>query len=434
MLMKNLSLAVCLFLFQNIIFGQEYYFPPVLGNQWETVSPAELDWCESELDSLYQFLEAKHTKAFIILKNGKIAVEQYFGNFTQDSIWYWASAGKSLTAFLVGIAQQETLININNPTSEYLGTGWTSATSEQELAITIWHQITMTTGLDEDVPNQNCLDSECLNYLTDPGERWYYYNAPYRLVQDAIASASGQTFNQYTFSKLGLTTGINGLWVDHIFFSKPRHAARFGLLVLNNGIWEDESILSDQIYFQNMINTSQTLNPSYGYLWWLNGKGAYRLPQSELLFNTDLIPNAPADAIAALGKNDQKIYIVPSQDLVVVRMGDASGDGLLALSSFDNQLWAQLNNLFCNTNQTTDFSQQTAITIYPNPVRHQMTIKGEIELNSQVFIYNSEGQLMADFPYSTEPFASDFLVNGVYFLEIKNSAGKILATAKFVKL
>jgi len=94
-------------------------------------------------------LELQGTKSFILLKNGKIVLERYFGTFSQDSSWVWFSAGKSFRAVLIGIAQKEGFLNINDHTSEYLGRGWTSLTQPQEDSITIWHQLTMTTGLNE---------------------------------------------------------------------------------------------------------------------------------------------------------------------------------------------------------------------------------------------------------------------------------------------
>ncbi len=65
-------------------------------------------------------------------------------------------------------------------------------------------------------------------------------------------------------------------------------------------------------------------------------------------FSGALIPNAPEDLIAGLGKNDQKLYIVPSQGLVIVRMGDIAGKTTLGPSSFDNELWAKINALTRN--------------------------------------------------------------------------------------
>jgi CubicO group peptidase (beta-lactamase class C family) len=121
--------------------------------------------------------------------------------------------------------------------------------------------------------------------------------------------------------------------------------ARFGLLMLNKGKWDQTNILNDVAYFNSQTNTSQTLNLSYGYLTWLNGKASYMLPTVQLVLNGAMIPNAPSDMFAALGKNDQKVYVVPSQDLVVIRMGESAGNSMLAVSSFDNELWGKLKTI-----------------------------------------------------------------------------------------
>ena len=116
----------------------EMYFPPKTENTWETTSPESLEWNTSEIENLKTFLCENNTHAFIILKNGKIVIEEYWDlnilntiDFTEDTIWYWASTGKTLTAFLTGIAQQEGLLNINDKTSDYLGEGWTSLSEEK---------------------------------------------------------------------------------------------------------------------------------------------------------------------------------------------------------------------------------------------------------------------------------------------------------------
>ena len=59
--------------------------------------------------------------------------------------------------------------------------------------------------------------------------------------------------------------------------------ARFGLLILNNGNWDGNQIMTDTNYFNQMLNSSQSLNESYGYLWWLNGKTSYMLPGLSLI-------------------------------------------------------------------------------------------------------------------------------------------------------
>lgn len=325
------------------------YFPPTGTKTWETVSPTALGWNSTELNNLYTFLQQKNTRAFIILKNGRIAAERYFGSFTVDSNWYWASAGKTMTAMLVGIAQTEGKLNINHRTAQYLGAGWTSLPQDKENLITIRHQLTMTTGLDDGAGDLDCTTPACLQYKRDAGTRWAYHNAPYTLLDKVVESATGTTYNNYFQQKIRNRIGMNGLWVktgfNNVYFSTPRSMARFGLLLLNKGRWNNEAILSDEAYFTSQINSAQNINPSYGYLTWLNGKSSYMLPQAQLSLNGPLIPNAPADTYAALGKNDQKIYVVPSQNLVVIRMGDSAGNIHLAASSFDNELWGRLRQV-----------------------------------------------------------------------------------------
>ena len=323
------------------------YFPPVAGTSWETVSPAFAGWDETELNNLYLYLQQKNTKAFLILKDGKIVAEKYFGGFTADSNWYWASAGKTMTAFLVGIAQQEGLLNINHKTSQYLGAGWTAAPLAKENLITVRHQLTMTTGLNDDVnPDNDCTLPSCMQYKADAGTRWAYHNAPYTILDKVVENATGTSYNNYFQQKIRDKVGMNGLWIksgfNNVYYSTPRSMARFGLLLLNKGKWNETAILSDSNYFTSQVNSSQNINPSYGYLTWLNGKSSYMLPTVQAGFNGSLVPNAPPDMFAALGKNDQKIYVVPSRNVVVVRMGESAGNVQLAASSFDNELWGKL--------------------------------------------------------------------------------------------
>ncbi len=350
--------------------AQSLYFPPTVGNAWEITTPEELGWCPEKVDTLLDYLEAKNTKAFILLKDGRIVIEQYFGTFTQDSAWYWASAGKTLTAFMVGIAQQEGHLSIADTTSDYLGTGWTSCSPQEEEKITIRHQLTMTSGLDDGVPDHYCTLASCLLCIADPGTRWAYHNGPYTLLDGVIESATGQTLNAYTTQKLKTPTGMTGAFVpsgyNNVFFSKPRSMARFGLLMLNNGNWNGNQIMTDAAYFNAMVSTSQALNESYGYLWWLNGKATAMVPGLQLQLPGPLNPNAPDDMYAALGKNGQIINVVPSLDLVYIRMGNAPGVGEVPIT-FNDTIWQRVNDLMCTTVGVNDAMHMEEVHIFPNP-------------------------------------------------------------------
>lgn len=327
------------------------YFPPLNSAEWAAVTPESLDWKVQQLDSLYNFLSANGTRAFIVLKGGKVVVEKYWGkniantaSFNRESKWYWASAGKTITAFLTGIAQQEKLLNISDRTSAYLGK-WTSMPEEKENLITIRHQLTMTTGLDYAVSDPFCTDLGCLDYKADAGTQWYYHNAPYTLLDAVITKASGMDFNLFTDQKLEAETGMSGQWIadgyNNIYWSVPRDMARFGLLILAKGKWAETSVMSDTTYFAEMTRTSQSLNPSYGYLWWLNGKNSLILPGLPYSFNTKFSPNAPDDLIAGAGKNGQFVDVIPSLNLVVIRMGEAP-EGSQISAPFHDEMWEKI--------------------------------------------------------------------------------------------
>lgn len=345
--MKRLSLA-CFFLLSLFASAQTLYFPPSSGNAWESITPASLGWNEANIPDLYNYLETNNSKAFIVLKGGKIVMEKYFGTFTQDSVWYWASAGKTLTGFTIGIAQQEGYLSIKDTTSKYLGKGWTGCPQDKEDMITIRNQISMTTGLDDGVADNHCTLDSYLVYKADAGTRWAYHNAPYTLLDKVIEAATGKTLNVYITSKIKTPTGMTGLFVtldyDHVFYSTARSMARFGLLLLNKGTWDNTPILTDTAYFRQMTNSSQSINPSYGYLTWLNGKNPFMLPQSQIRFPSTICPNAPAEMFAAIGKNNQLINVVPSQNLVLIRMGNSNSNNEVSML-FNDTIWQKLNKV-----------------------------------------------------------------------------------------
>lgn len=333
--------------------AQTLYFPP-LNNAafWDTLSPGTLGWCPAKIDSLYQFLQQENSKAFIVLKDGKIVLEKYFDNFTADSLWYWASAGKTLTSFLIGKAREEGKLTLTDTSSKYLGLGWTNCTPAQEANIKIRNQLTMTSGLDDGVPDNHCILDSCLIYKAPAGSRWAYHNAPYTLLEQVLETATGTNINTYTQQKLKNETGMTGFWLtldyDNVYYSKARSMARFGLLVQNRCNWNGTILLNDSAYVSEMTNTSQSLNLSYGYLWWLNGKSSYMVPTSQLVIPGPYAPDAPPDMFAGIGKNGQLVSISRSRGLVFVRMGNPPNSPISEVSTlFCNQIWKKINELGC---------------------------------------------------------------------------------------
>lgn len=421
--------------------ADELYFPPLVGDEWESVSPESLNWDTEKIEDLYQFLDKSNSNAFILLKDGKIILEKYFNTFTKTNSWYWASAGKTLTASLVGIAQEEGLLNINDKTSQYIGEGWTSMPKEKEDLITIRHQLTMTTGLDYEVDDVDCTEPDCLKYKADAGTQWFYHNSPYTLLEKVVESATSLDYNVYTGQKLKNKIGMNGAWIktgfNNVYYSSPRSMARFGLLMLNNGDWGGTEIIKDKNYIQEMINTSQELNKSYGYLWWLNGKESYMIPGTDRVFVGDAMPDTPDDMYAALGKNGQILNVCPSKGIVFVRMGDRPDDQFFISTIFNNEIWQYLNEIM---DEGTSVSEDKSdLNISPNPASEYIEISfdrwtplARWSPSGYIKIYNTFGVLvlsdvlhLGDVGHLKRIDISHLPI-GIYFLQVGNYSAKFV--------
>jgi len=329
------------------------YFPPVDG-EWEVVSPAEAGFDRAKLDAVLDFARRQRSSGVVILYRGRILAE---GNWNPDeeaprrtagatnkvrgykervvghdaagrAIEDVASAQKSVSSILAGMAQERGLLDIADPVDKYLGAGWSKATREQEAAITVHHLLTMTSGLDDS-----------LEYEVPPGTRWLYNSSAYSRVLMCTAAAAKMDRNELTKKWLTDPIGMHhSRWEERKvpegvelppdfeprnavgFTTTARDLARFGLLIMAAGDWNGQTIIKDKQYLHDATHSSQDLNPSYGYLWWLNGHS--KIMRGRRLVDGPLIPTAPADLIAAQGGFQRKLYVVPSRELVVTRLGD----------------------------------------------------------------------------------------------------------------
>lgn len=435
--MRNFIILISAIFILQPLNAQSLYFPPLTGSTWDTISPKTLGYCQTNIDRLYDFLEANNTRAFIILKNGKIVLEKYFGTHTQLTPWQWASAGKTITSFMVGMAQQEGFLSLDDTTSTYLGKGWTDCTPKQEEKIKIKHQLSMNSGLDDKVLDHFCTIDTCLIYKGDAGDRWAYHNGPYTLLDRVIEKATGQTLNNYTTQKLKTPIGMTGSFItvgyNNVYFSTARSMARFGLLMLNKGKWGENQIMADSIYFKQMVSPSQSLNKSYGYLWWLNGKQSYMLPTSQTVFPGYLNPNAPADMFVAMGKDGQFLNVIPGQQMVMVRMGEAP-DNLPVPFLLNDNIWKYVNELQCATTAVEKpINNESMVQIFPNPSSDIIVIKSEKSIET-VEILNIQGQKLKAAVFSTKEVRMPVgeMQKGIYILQAKMIDGSRWI-GKFIK-
>jgi hypothetical protein len=226
------------------------------------------------------------------------------------------------------------------------------------------------------------------------------------LLEQVVESATGLTFNKFYFDNLRNKIGMDGIWFksewNNLCLSTARSMARFGIFIANNGDWNNEVIINDKDYIHDMVNTSQELNKSYGYLWWLNGKESFMLPQSEMVFNWDMVPNAPDDMYAAMGKNGQMLNISPSTGLIMVRMGDAPDDDNFIGVILNNEIWSKINDVTNGPNSVEENNNEELF-ISPNPAKDYIEI---LQLNltfnrrvdtgvlEEIAIYNVFGEKM----------------------------------------
>ncbi len=331
------------------------------GNQWETRSAKDARIDAVAIEDAIKYAGEHNSTGLVILRGGRIVAEKYWKDWMQETAQPIYSSSKSITSTLVGMAIEEGKIKSLNQSASDFVASWKGTPKE---AITLCHMLTMTSGIKVGAgavsPTMDAFEETAAFPLEHkPGEQWAYNTPVYRMLIRVLEIASGQSIDQYTERKLSGPLGMshskwdcapapnnktNCTW----YRSCLRDMSRFGLLILRNGQWDGKQIVSAK-YVKEAASTSQKLNESYGYLWWLNGKPSYKLPGGVGGVQPGMLwPDCPADAFGALGAQDKKIYVIPSLDLVVSRHGGAAGIARTpgaeggGRSSFDNELLGRI--------------------------------------------------------------------------------------------
>jgi len=304
---------------------------------------------------LFEYLIQNNTSSFLVSEKGKVIVEKEFKvqkNLKPKSLMFFnllrhgfvegrsqedvASIQKSIVSILIGIAQQKGLIDINKSATSYIGK-WTRLEREKESLIKVTHLLTMTSGLDVD-----------FNYDAEPGLKWLYNTRAYSQLIYILEKTSGLAINELSSEWL-----FEELQMNETFWKErkkgrmgfPKDSAKYGLVttakdllkfgefILNGGEVGTKHVISDIDFFDDTFSKSQNMNEAYGYLWWLNNSKTHMTWEKELS-SGNLFPHAPEEAILALGLGSRVLAIVPSEELVIVRLGSFPDD-----INFNNNLW-----------------------------------------------------------------------------------------------
>jgi len=322
----------------------DLYFPPVAGDEWEGVDAASIGWDAARLAELLDLLAARDSAGVVILHRGRIVAERYWQGADMHDTGDLGSAQKPVVSFQLAVAQRDGGLSLDDPVAEHLGRAWTRTEPALEDAITLRHLVTMTSGL-----------TDAFAFEATPGTAWYYNNNAYHQSKTVLERATGTSIEAFTQERLfGPIGARDSSWVLRPTMLDPlgkamtglhmscRDMARFGLLMLAGGSWDRRSLGADAGYLAEATRPSQHLNPSYGYLWWVNGQDRLMLPGRRPARRGPFAAPAPADLFAATGAGDQKLYVCPSAGVVVARRGAPGGPPSVALSSFDNDIWARL--------------------------------------------------------------------------------------------
>ena len=275
----------------------------------------------------------RRTKAVVVVHDGKVIAERYAAGIGVDTPLLGFSMTKSVVNGLIGILTQQGLVtpSMPAPIPEWRG--------DLRREIEVEHLLRMTTGLALDETNSGFDPSSQMVYLRDdmagsvidaavvapPGTRWAYSSATTQLLARIVRDTTGGPEQTLTFAwrelfnPLGMRNvtleldGSGTLQGSAYMLASARDWARFGVLYANDGIVGGKRLLhEDWVDF----SAAATLDSDYGAGFWTNrsehehAKGRVRL-------------GIPRDAFFASGDLGQRIVIMPSQHLVVVRLGDS---------------------------------------------------------------------------------------------------------------
>ena len=279
-----------------------------------------------------------YTRAVLIVHNGRIIAERYASGITRNTPLLSWSIAKSFTNALVGILVKKGKISIEKPASVL---EWEKA-GDPRRAITLDQLLRMSSGLDwveayaespvSDVNSMLLLKPDMAAYAASkplavkPDTFWYYSsgatNIICRLIREKIGSREvyWNFPRRELFNKLGMRSAIwetdaTGTFIGSSYlYATARDYARFGMLYLNNGVWQGERILPEGWVAYSTTPTPAAPKGEYGAHFWLN-RGSDSKDISRLY------PQLPAEAFFARGYQGQIIAIIPSRKLVVVRLG-----------------------------------------------------------------------------------------------------------------
>ena len=281
---------------------------------------------EVVLQAMADTIPFKGTFALMVIYKGQPVAEIYRDDFDRNSRFLSWSVAKSITNAITGLMVRDGLIDIHKPVAVE---EWTK---DKRASITISNLLRMNSGLEWNETYGNLSDVTAMLYkISDMGKYtaekpaeapadsiWIYSSGTTNLVCKILRNSffNDTEYHKYPrealFNKTGMRSAVfemdaSGTFVGSSYlYATMRDYARFGLLYLNQGIWDGEQLLPED-WVKYTTTTANGSEGQYGAFFWLNKSGD--------------LPDLPRDTYLCKGHNGQYIVIIPSKELIVVRTG-----------------------------------------------------------------------------------------------------------------
>lgn len=287
----------------------------------------------SVFEEAIRLAEAKNAAALLVIHRGRVVLERHWHGHRPGDWTNSASMAKTITALLIGIAIDEGKIgSLDDPAAKWIP-AWRADRREK---ITLRHLLQMHAGLrpmgkyEEPYSDASYLAlGTDLRYVvdhvvaeTEPGQRFDYNNVNFQTLGFVLEAATGRRYADYLSEKLWqpIGAGAAAVWLDRdggsartfgYLFATARDWGRVGQLLLQEGECDGKRIISRE-YLRELLLPSPS-EPTYGLSIWL-ANNDHQLRENEP-------PFASPGIFYLDGRFKQRVYVIPEQNLVIVRVG-----------------------------------------------------------------------------------------------------------------
>ena len=339
---------------------------------WETVAPESTGMDSAKLAALSDFVFTlngnRRSDALLVIHEGKIVYEKYAFGYAKDMPHLSWSMAKSFSSVLAGIAESEGIISRTSRPGDFYP--YPSSTPSRQAArekVKLLNLLTMSSGMGwvEDYGTKSPLASDVTQMLymdprndmaayvasremeNTPGAKFLYSTGSINLAMGMLKQQMRkEAYDRYPWEKIFNPIGMRKvIWEKDgagtfeggsYIYASARDYARFGYLLLNQGNWKGHRVVPAEW----LTLATKTLSPpfvtgtlkpnetmTYGAGFWLNlAAPRWNIPTP--------FPAAPADTFLAIGHNGQSIIVIPSQDLVLVRLAHDVIDDEMNLNEY----------------------------------------------------------------------------------------------------